>query len=211
MTQKIFPLLKAVLFDWDNTIVDNQHLISRAKHNLFERMDMEYPKELSHYAASRKNLLRAYFPENINKANAIFEQELEKFSHDDLVLFPEILETINILKERNLLVGVVSNKRSDLLRKEIEYFDLTNTLDVVVGSGDTEYDKPHPQPLIYASSCLSMELKNILFIGDSIIDFTSASSAECHFIGYNLSVDGYSITISNHLALVKILESDFRI
>ncbi|ETO91662.1 MAG: HAD-superhydrolase, subIA, variant 1 family protein [Candidatus Xenolissoclinum pacificiensis L6] len=204
--------LQGILFDWDNTIVDNHALTLQAKRNLFRRMHVAFPDNLSHYTASRRNLFRQYFPDKIAEANEVFDQELAKFDYIDLNLFPDVLVTLKILQDKNLAIGIVSNKRSDILNKEIEYFKMQDLFQVVVGSGDTEYDKPNPEPLLYAISSLQLDKKNVLFIGDSVIDFECASDSGCAFIGYRLHLDGCSFTtIDNHLALIDILNSEFLI
>ena len=53
--------------------------------------------------------------------------------------------------------------------------------DVIVGGDDVKNPKPHPEALIKAVSSLGAAKKDVLYIGDSIIDARTAERAGIDF------------------------------
>ncbi len=64
-----------------------------------------------------------------------------------LRLLPHAQDILTYLRESEITLFVVSNKIGDSLRKEIDLLNLTHFFDNIVGSLDTNFDKPHIAPV----------------------------------------------------------------
>ena len=79
----------------------------------------------------------------------------------------------------------MSNKRGDLLRKEVEHSQLSPFLQSVVGANDAEFDKPHRAPLDYALVEMGIDpvskegdkSRSLWYVGDSHTDLEAALHA----------------------------------
>jgi phosphoglycolate phosphatase-like HAD superfamily hydrolase len=83
------------------------------------------------------------------------------------------------LRARDYPLAVISNKRHDILHKEIAHVGWTHYFDCIIGAGHSERDKPAPDPLFDAASCLNMRhsLDRILYVGDTETDLLAAQNA----------------------------------
>lgn len=118
------------------------------------------------HAEAAKRAFGAYYHDNHLKEMVVMEGALE------------MLDTIASL---DIPMGVVSNKRGDFLRAEVDYLGWGKYFgDVVVGAGDASADKPNPAPLMLGVSKYdNMEIGNIWYVGDTHIDVECSRAAGC--------------------------------
>jgi HAD superfamily hydrolase (TIGR01549 family) len=94
------------------------------------------------------------------------------------------VETVEKLKDSNFRLGLVSSKKRFFIKEHLKQanFDI-NDFEAVVGAEDTEKNKPHPDPLIHACELMNVKPKEVIYIGDALVDFLSARQAGIKFIG----------------------------
>lgn len=178
------PKPKIILFDWDGTLVDTKHLIVEALNETFEKMGhpkrvtlYEFDKSMGH---SLKEAFPKIFPGRDQEALSHFYDYIEKHHLTLLTLLPGAYELLNFLKKYNIKMGIISNKRGDILRKEIKHLKLDDYFYNIIGSCDLEKDKPCPS--VVENSLLNTGIdkgKNVWSIGDSVVDITCANKAGC--------------------------------
>lgn len=201
---------QAVLFDWDNTIVDTHHVILDAVNKTLN--DLGKPA-IGNYLNNleRISYFRDLFGDDWEKAYLILKFHLKEESHHKLIVFPEVIEVLKYLREKGIFVGVVSNKFGELLRDEVQYLKLNHYFDVIVGSGDTDQDKPSPKPLLHSlkSAEIQINQENVYFIGDGLVDMQCAQKAGVTGIIYRTTnMSGFdNIVINNYRELIDILDN----
>ncbi|MDN5248373.1 MAG: HAD-IA family hydrolase [Wolbachia endosymbiont of Tyrophagus putrescentiae] len=180
----------AVLFDWDNTLVDTQENILNAIKHTINLMGYSKKAADRNSHESRKDYMISLFGDAWKKANTIYQQYLDQALLQNITLNPGVEKMLKILKNHDIYLAIVSNKKNTNLRKEVAHFKLDTYFDRIVGSGDTLEDKPSSVPLLFAleEATLPINKENVFFVGDSITDILSAKSANCLPIVYNQSV-----------------------
>ena len=84
------------------------------------------------------------------------------------------------LSEAGYYLGVVSNKRGDLLRREAAALDWTALFGRLVGANDAARDKPAPDPVRLALEGSGIAPgSRVWFVGDTDIDMVCARNAGC--------------------------------
>lgn len=198
------PKPKAVIFDWDNTLVDTWPLIHLAIDTTMEAMG----KEKWGLEKVRNNVhkaMRDSFPEifgaNWEKAGEIYKNTYRLVHLDKLRLLPNSVELLNKLEEQGVLQFIVSNKIGATLRKEAEKLGLEKKFFSIVGSLDASADKPSRQPVDLAllGSDLDPKKDEIWFIGDTIADIECAWNSGCRPILYAHPDNKISSTISEKI------------
>lgn len=180
MTPRL-PAPKAILFDWDNTLVDNWATIAAALNATLVAMGQE-PWTLAETKLRVRESMRDSFPRMFGDrwpdARKIFYdhfvanhlQALRPMAHADAAL--------RALADTGVYLGVVSNKRGDLLRKEAAHLGWTARFGRLVGAGDAANDKPAPDPVLLALDGTGLEPNAaVWFIGDTAIDMECAKAA----------------------------------
>lgn len=183
----------AVVFDWDNTLVDTQDNIFNAIKHTINLMGYSNTTADRNSHESRKSYMVNLFGDQWKKANLICQQYLDKALLQNITLNPWVEEMLKTLKSRDVYLAIVSNKKNTNLREEVAYFKLDSYFDRVIGSGDTVEDKPSAVPLLFAleESTLPTNKENVFFIGDSITDIFCAQSANCLPIIYGQPIRDY--------------------
>ena len=110
-------------------------------------------------------------------------------------VFPGVLRTLRHLRDKNFLLGIVSNGSPRLLKKRFgPYLDL---FDVLIESKSIGYSKPSPMPLFYACSRLRINKNEAIFVGDTLVDLLAAKNANMRVILVRTGVFGDQFPIKS--------------
>jgi len=194
------PKPKAVIFDWDNTLVDTWPLIQTAIDTTMSQMGRE-PWGLEKVRDNVHKSMRESFPEifgsDWEKAGEIYKNTYRSIHLDQIQLLPGALDLINKLEEKGILQFIVSNKIGLTLRKEAAKIGVDQKFFAMIGANDAYADKPSKDPVDLAllGSDLDSKKDEIWFIGDTIADVECAYNSGCRPIVYGHSTHQISKTI----------------
>jgi phosphoglycolate phosphatase len=92
-------------------------------------------------------------------------------------------ELMDALEKKNVPLAVVSNKRGDLLRREVSHLGWMSRFFALVGAQDAPADKPDPAPIHHVLRTLGMSAsREIWVVGDTDIDMRAGLAAGCSAI-----------------------------
>ncbi len=175
---------RAVLFDWDNTLVENWRTIQAALNAALTdaslpHMDMEQVMFQGRHSA--QDIFPKLFGDNWAHARTIFYEHFAQNHLAGLSIMPGAQQLLDMLADRRVTMAVVSNKKGDLLRREIEYLGWSGHFVSVVGAQDASADKPDPAPVHLALKGAGLTPSNdIWLVGDTDIDMRTAVAAGCY-------------------------------
>lgn len=167
---------KAVFFDWDNTLVDTWPIILKASNTVLEHFGLPQSTldEIKvHARLSTREGFPKQFGENWREAQTIFYQAIDEHKND-LKLYDGVSQQLQLLKDAGYGLAIISNKKNTLLREELKQFNIS--CDLVLGSGDTPYDKPHPEMGLIALRHFGLQPQDAVYIGDSVADWVFAKN-----------------------------------
>ena len=174
---------RAILFDWDNTLVDNWTAIHDALNATLaamERPAWSLAETRARVRASLRDSLPAMFGEGWREAEQIFFRRFSETHLGGLSPMPGAAIMLKAAAAKGLYLGVVSNKHGHFLRLEAERLGWTPLFGRVVGSGDAPQDKPAVDPVDLALRDSGIARgADVWFIGDADIDMTCACNAGC--------------------------------
>jgi len=178
------PRPKAILFDWDNTLVDSWAVIHHAMTATFEAMGQR-PWTLEETRQKVRKSARDSFPElfgaRAEEAAAVFYRTYEADHLDQLRALPGAAEMLRDLTgTARVLLGVVSNKRGHLLRLEAATLGWDAYFGPLVGATDAVKDKPAPEVVDFALEGTGLAAgPEVWFVGDTDIDLLCAHNSGC--------------------------------
>ncbi|WP_340119046.1 HAD family hydrolase [Pelagibius sp. 7325] len=178
------PAPKAILFDWDNTLVDSWAVIHHAMTATFHAMGQR-PWTLEETRQNVRQSARDSFPrlfgERADEATKVFYRTYEADHLSQLRALPGAGEMLAALAAADdLLLGVVSNKRGDILRLESAELGWDRFFSTVVGATDAACDKPSPEVVDFALRGSGIAAgPAVWFVGDTDIDILCARNAGC--------------------------------
>lgn len=173
----------AILFDWDNTLVDNWASITGALNATLKAFDGEQLTE-DQVRGMVRHSMRDSFPKMFggewNEARTIFYDSFRSNHLEALKPLNGAGDLLQELKKLNLYIGIVSNKGGEFLRKEIDHLDWKTYFHSAVGAGDAAQDKPAVAPVDLALQASGIERSAaVWFIGDAAVDMECAIAAGC--------------------------------
>ncbi|MBA3813011.1 MAG: HAD family hydrolase [Alphaproteobacteria bacterium] len=174
---------KAILFDWDNTLVDTWRTVFDAMNVAREAVDRS-SFTIEEFWQRPHNSMRdtavELFGEHVEKGMQIFYEFVEK-SHLQTIRVLEGAEALlNDLKSQGIYVGVVSNKDGPHLRKEVTHLGWDPHFRRIIGARDTKEDKPSSIPVLAAlQGSMIAPSHDVWFVGDSIVDVHCARVSGC--------------------------------
>jgi len=173
----------AVLFDWDNTLVDNWPTIHDALNATLAAMGhptWTLAETRERVRASLRDSFPTMFGARWEEARDIFYRRFEARHIETLVPLPGAAELLNALHGRGVYLGVVSNKTGRYLRKEAAALGWERFMTRLVGAQDAAVDKPDRAPVDLALAPAGIAAgRSVWFVGDTAMDMRCAYAAGC--------------------------------
>ncbi len=176
--------LRAVLFDWDGTLVDSAELSYRCYVAVFDRFGMAFDRDA---------FARTYSPDWYRTYRTIGLDECHwpeadrlwqtHYATDSAQLLAGAREGLARLRDAGLLLGLVTSGERERVEREQAALGIDGTFTVMVCGGETPHRKPHPEPLLVALERLGAPAAESAYVGDSPEDVEMARRAGVWSIG----------------------------
>ena len=176
--------LRAVLFDWDGTLVDSAQLSYRCYVTAFSAFGIGF--SLEDYA-------RTYSPDwhrtyemmgvprvRYDEADARW---IEAYGREATSLLPGARQALEGIRQRGLLQGLVTSGDRGRVEREISDLGVASFFTALVCGGDVARRKPDPLPLVTALRQLGIEASDAAYVGDSPEDVQMARAAGVFTVG----------------------------
>lgn len=176
--------LKAILFDWDNTLASTWGVIFDSINATMSQFNkplwtMDQIKRNAHTSA--RDSFPQIFGNQWPEAYKYFYDHYKNVELNQLTLCEGVPEVLEFFKSIKIPMGIVSNKKGMLLRQEVEHFKLKSYFSAVIGAEDAAQDKPSPAPLFLALQEMSIEPGlHVWMVGDTPIDYQAGINAGCY-------------------------------
>ena len=180
--------IRTVLFDLDGTLLDTAPDLADALNVvLTENNKPALPFEAIRPVVSHGGIALIKLGFELEPSNPAFEplrQRLLEIYRENISRltrpFPGITEVLEILEDRGISWGIVTNKPgwlTDPLLKDLRLYNRA----VAVVSGDTlNESKPHPAPMLHACKLADSEPAHCVYIGDAKRDIEAGINAGMH-------------------------------
>lgn len=172
--------VKAVLFDFDGTLVDTvdlimesfryatQHVLGRALPDevLRENIGIPLASQMALFDADKaEELTRVYRAHNATV-------------HDELVKeYPGVNAALAEIEQRGLPMAIITSKMHSVAMRAVDIFEMGQYFEFLIGADDVSKHKPDPYPLLQAAERLQVAPSACVYIGDSPHDIAAANSA----------------------------------
>ncbi len=172
--------IKAVVFDLDNTLIERRKAVAHVAHALIREYFSDRSKE---YCFIKERFCDCFkdgylknrdcyttFCQQINWENAPSYEEFFQywsfFYPFSTTHMPDMVDTLQCLKAKGYLLGIVTNGPIAMQNAKIEVAGIRELFDVIVVSKDYGIDKPAPEIFTYAADKLSCNVSECLYVGD---------------------------------------------
>jgi len=206
-----FKDIRGVAFDLDGTLIDSSLGLSQAIDMTLYAMELPAAGEdrVITWIGNGADILiqraltwalKDQQPSlgQLTMARKLFDRFYAETVSEGSFLFPEVMTTLSALKEKGLLLGVVTNKPTPFVMPLLESFGIADDFQVIIGGDDVKQKKPHPEALFNTMSAMKLSADELLFVGDSRNDIQAAQAAGCLSVGLTYGYNyGEAIELSN--------------
>ena len=190
MAEKIMEILKkfdcrAVIFDLDGTILDNNSWHLKAWKQYLSRIgrdmtDEEFNEKLN--GRTNKDVVRYLYGSDVS------EEEIRKHTMNKEALYRElylpdikpvvgIIELFELLQQNNIPMGIATSGVQVNIDFMFEHVPIKKHFKAVVNSSHITNGKPHPEIFLKTASMLEVPAEKCLVFEDAVVGINSAGAA----------------------------------
>jgi phosphoglycolate phosphatase len=174
---------RAILFDWDNTLVDSWATIHEALNFVMGAMGKpawSLVETQNRVRLSLRESFPLHFGERWEEAREIYLDRFRAIHLERLTPLPGREAMLRSLAGQGIFLGVVSNKTGPLLRREVARLGWSGFFGSVIGAGDAAADKPACEPMHLALEPSGIPAgEEVWFVGDTAVDMECARNSGC--------------------------------
>ena len=184
--------LSAVLWDFDDTLVDSLPARAHALARVFQEANIQDvdPKRFLLSLAGTLEASLVNLAESRGWSVDLFDRFRRIYWTKDpgtLQMYPGIEAVLDGLEQRGVLLAIVTLKSRSLdvegiragVSAEVEDLGVADRFPVVIGFEDVSEPKPHPEGVLKALEQLGVPPERSLMVGDSVLDIQAAKAAGC--------------------------------
>ena len=188
--------IKLIIFDFDVTIADTKKTIVVSKQETLRQMGLNVADEQAcadTIGMSAKIGFQKLCPELsddmidicMKKYREIFN-EMKKAVPP--VLFPNMIETLNKLKEKGIVCTIATSRGRKSLIEFLESLNIAEYFSYLLAAEDTPHLKPNAEPIKKTLNDLSYNVENTLVVGDMPFDILMGKNAGVYTCGVTYGV-----------------------
>ncbi len=177
------------IFDLDGTLLDSLDDLMNSLNTVLKKYGLKQHNREAYQnfvGNGMKVLVDRACPADYENKEQILEEFLNEYGeryHEKSQPYPQIIEMLKSLNEKNIPIAICTNKKQEYTDKIVEvYF---NDIDFVAVYGD-QFDgkeKPNPFYALKIADTMGLEPKDIYFVGDSNVDMFTANNANMNAVG----------------------------
>ena len=176
-----------ILFDLDGTLIDSTEAILESFHNSFDFYGVTHPNDEDIKVLIGHPLDVMYRELGVQEDKvwdyvATYKEHYQKIATQKTVLLESAREAVEKASTFATL-AVVTTKTGKYSRVLLEYFDLMNYFEILIGREDVQNPKPDAEPILKALEQLSVKDDDVWMIGDTKLDLLCARNAGVNSIG----------------------------
>lgn len=185
-------MIKLVIFDLDGTLLYTLEDLADSCNYLLRKHQLpEHPLDSFRYFVGNgiKKLVERALPEE-KRSEAFVEsffQEMIAYydlhKEDKTRPYPQIVETLEALQQRGIMLGVASNKVNQAMAPLMAHYFPSIRFTSVLGQREGIPIKPDPQIVFDIMETASVSPEETLYVGDTGVDMDTAHGALVKAVG----------------------------
>ncbi|MCW3806853.1 HAD family hydrolase [Plebeiibacterium marinum] len=177
--------IKAVIFDLDGTLLDSIQDIADANNQMLSEYD--YPlHELSAYVKwignGARRLVEASLPPNLRGGDSVpyidkYQDCYKNNISNKSKIFEGMDRVLDYLTDKNIPMAIITNKPQNLTDIIVKKYFKNWSFKNVIGHSNAFPHKPNPKGALHFAKQINCDPKDILLVGDSVVDIQTAKAA----------------------------------
>ncbi len=213
---------KAVIFDFDDTIVSTKHNHITSFIQAAKKYDLTLQKKdiKKNYGLPTIIILQNVFPKEPKsklkkigiEKDSIYRKIVRK---KGIRTFSGVKTLLKYLKKNNIKTGIMSADKVKNIKLVLRKNEISDYFQTIIGADIIESHKPEPDGLLKAAKKINADPRSCVFIGDSKYDMQAAKRAKMIPVGITtgfytknqLKSNGAQMTFEKHMQILDAIKS----
>jgi len=213
---------KAVIFDFDDTIVSTKHNHITSFIEAAKKYDLTLKKNdiKKNYGLPTIVILQNVFPDEsasklkkIGKEKDVIYRKIVR--KKGIRTFSGVRSLLQHLQKNQIKTGIMSADKVKNIKLVLKENDIFEYFQTIIGADVIDSHKPEPDGLVKTAKKISTDPKHCVFIGDSKYDMLAAKRAKMTPIGITtgfysknqLKSNGAQMTFEKHTDILDAIKS----
>lgn len=181
MSEKNKRKIKAVLFDFDGTLMNTNDIILQSWHYTYDSVGAAAPDDSQiawTFGEPLEDTMVKEFPDrDPREMVTIYRRYQNEIFKGKVNIFPRVDQMVMDLKAAGFRVAIVTSRLWSLLTPAVYDFPFADEFDTIISATDTKAHKPDPTCLLLACEKLGIAPEEAIYVGDSRFDVHCAKNA----------------------------------
>jgi len=176
------PRYQSVVFDLDGTLADTEPLVVGCMLETINAHGHPVDEELllKYIGPPLPVMLHNMLGLNLEQAQPIYMDYLRRYEESYMPRtrpLPGAEMLLDALRDAEVPLALVTNKREDAGRKTVELLDWTDRFQTIIGADTASDPTPHAAPLLHALDVLDGNAETAVIVGDTESDMGAGRNA----------------------------------
>jgi len=187
--------LKAILFDFDGTLVNSAPGIVKTMEQTYIKMGLPVPSEEAMVATiglplkKALQMLNDLDEENAEIATTTYRELFPIFEVNYVTLFENVTSTLQAIRDKGIRMAVVTSRDFTSLDMICNHHDLWKYFETKVTGADGYTPKPAPDMVYALLKEMNLSKDEAIVVGDTTFDIDMGNAAGCRTV---------AVTYGNH-------------
>lgn len=212
---------KVILFDLDGTLINSAPDLAVAINHMLTSLNYETVDEeiIDEWVGNGASILVQRALSRSRTVDKTLDREVVataldiflKFYANNLcvktVPYPNVLETLNLLKSKGYRLAIVTNKPFYFIEPILKGLEMFEFFEYFIGGDSLADKKPSPLPLLHVCEKLDVSISQSIMVGDSKNDILAGEACGMETIGVTYGYNyGEDISIYNPSTIIDRFE-----
>ncbi len=173
-------LFDGMIFDIDGTLAATHDLIFASFNHVAEKYlnkRLTNDEIVALFGPTEDVILKEWMKDHYDNARDDYFNFYEAQHKEMAQIFPGLYDTIELIKNKNIFLGIFTGKGKDSSMITLKAIDLLKYFDLIITGDDVEEHKPSPEGIQKFISTFRLQPSRVLMIGDTIFDVNAAREA----------------------------------
>lgn len=214
--------IRIIILDFDGTLGDTAAVIVKTMQATIQELGLP-PRTDSECAAMIGLRLieipKVLFPDHEMDGD-LYALTYRRLFHEyntegAVVLYPNVMETLEELKERGYILTIASSRSHASLAEYVENLGLSPIIGFILGADDVVNGKPDPEPVTRTLEKYGLKPEEALVVGDTVFDIKMGKNAGTRTCGVTYgngsreSLADADLIIDDFCQLLEVLPSRY--
>lgn len=168
-----------IIFDIDGTLTSTNELIFATFNYIAEKYLHKHftDNEITRmFGPTEDVILKKWCPDNYDEARKDYYDFYEK-NHHMADLYPGIIEILDILKKKNILLSIYTGKGRDASIITLQKLKIYDYFDLIITGDEVIEHKPSPEGITLFLEKFQLPKDKVLMVGDAPADIRASRTA----------------------------------